>query len=353
MLARRDLVRLSASALLSALAPELGAEPVGGFEVSLFYEFPKSSLRDISADSTRLCLEDWDVRGYAPIRVVEFGTWTTIYAGALQSRTTNSYFFADGQTLWLEGLPSAKVHFYPQVIVDLRTGRRTERMQSSDVRYEHHLPLADGVLLATRRGVDGDEYRLALVEFPNYRETAQIPYPSWPLPAVSADRKVLAYWSWSDGTLTCRRTEDLGIIWTRPIDTQLKVQQVVLSAHGTHVAVSFADSPEEFKQHQFYVAVYSGETGDEVARLPLSGRVAISPDGRLVAMSVRERSKDTVTATVQVYSVPSRARLASIVHGHDKIRNPTLEGGCEVNFTPDGRFLITSNVTTKLWRIGG
>lgn len=367
MFSRRDMVRLSSSLLAWSLTRRLTAEPAApGLKVTLAYEFPKSTLRAISPDGTRLCVEDWTQRGY-PLRVVEFDTWATVYTGHIDGRSLGTAFFGDGQTLWIEG-PGA--HWTLQhVVVDVRTGQRTERMPPFDPnRPANYAPLRGGILLVSRR--EANPYRtetLSLVEFPSYREIANAPYASQQRKpsvngslrqaehgfGVSADRELLAY-SFDD-VLVCRRLEDLGVVWARQLDPQLKAHRVVLSAHGDHVAAALADDAFWYQQRAVSVAVYDAKTGAEVARLPLSGTegVAVSPNGKLLAVVAREPGKkNEEVTTVHIHDVSSGMRLASVVHALVKTRNPFLEGGCSVTFMPDGQHMISVARATKVWKIG-
>ena len=83
--------------------------------------------------------------------------------------------------------------------------------------------------------------------------------------------------------------------------------------------------------------------------------VAISPDGKLLAVSVREAGKKgDVLPGAHIYDVTSGARIAAVVH--DRIppgRRQWLVAHCGVSFTSDGRYLVTSGMVTKVWNICG
>src|ERR1039458_3624482 len=67
-------------------------------KVTLAQEFTQSSVQAVSPDGTRLCLRDWAERG-SPLRVLEIGTWRTLYTGRFAAPTTGAGFFADSRTL--------------------------------------------------------------------------------------------------------------------------------------------------------------------------------------------------------------------------------------------------------------
>ena len=163
---------------------------------------------------------------------------------------------------------------------------------------------------------------------------------------VSDDRKFLAYSF--DHTLLCRRMSDLQIIWTRQL--KLFAPKVVVSASGSHVAAAFTDFKNEYN-----LAVYDGNTGKELTRLPVKGTdgIALSPDGKLVAVVERSIGKDHVAIPkINIYEVASGQQLASVTH--DQIssgRRQFLESGCTVSFTSDGKYLITSGMLTKVWSL--
>src|SRR5262249_34533048 len=122
-------------------------------------------------------------------------------------------------------------------------------------------------------------------------------------------------------------------------------------------AVAIADGePLLNQQHRAYIAVYDGETGEEVARLARnwSDGIALSADGKLIGVVVREPDKmGEVIPAVYVYDVLSGKKLASVAHDRiKKGRRQLLEAACGVGFTSDGKYMITSGMATKVWRLG-
>ena len=186
------------------------------------------------------------------------------------------------------------------------------------------------------------------------RPRTSLSVPTGLADAISDDRGTYAYSF--DHTLVCRRISDLAVLWTHQIPPQLHARQVAVSADGGYVAVASADDAfYRVQQRNYQIAVYDGETGASVALLDLNGSdgMALSPDGRLIAVVAREPGKKhALVPTVYIHEVPSGARLASIVHDAVKRgRRQFLESASWVAFTQRGSYLITYGAATRVWRI--
>src|ERR1039458_196623 len=121
---RRGLLRCWAAPIGATLIRRMAAAPL---RVELAKEFPASTVRAVSPDGTKLCVEDWKESGY-PIRVLEMGTWRVAYTGHFEARTYWADFFADSQTLMV-GYPVPA-----RAIIDLRTGERAVNRDPFDSR---------------------------------------------------------------------------------------------------------------------------------------------------------------------------------------------------------------------------
>jgi hypothetical protein len=380
---RRDLVRWFGSAAVPLYARGLFGSPAAptGVTLTLAKEFPKSSMRALSPDGIKLCLEDWNERGY-PVRVLDIGDWSTLYNGRFPSRTLSIIFFADSETLFVHAMASVPNRTcgigkgncaHDDVVLDLRTGEHAERVTTfGDLsRGEHYYPLFGRTLLDAHFEAkpNYETKTLALVELPDYGEIVKVPYatqPRKPRPVVSGialsteygfsisdDRKILAYAF--DDVLLSRETEDLAVMWMRHTEPKLKAYNVVISARGSRVAAAIADNAVSHLQRASYIAVYDGKDGSDVARLQENGTegMALSPDGRLIAIVRGGRdAKGEMVSTVRVHELPSGRALASVVHDHIKNgRHRWLEAGCSIAFTSDGKYLITSGMATRVWRV--
>ena len=163
----------------------------------------------------------------------------------------------------------------------------------------------------------------------------------------------------SDNVITYRRTEDLGIVWSNPIDQGLRAFPMAVSAHGEYVAAVMAEVSfqGEFERYtRLYTGIFDGKTGGEVARLMVFGKygIAISPSGKLIATVTDELGDHgAILPTVHIHGVPSGARFVSVVHDRvPKGRRQALLAGCGVAFTSDGKYLVTSGAVTKVWSVG-
>jgi len=368
MLTRRDLARRSAVALASLFARPrtLNSAAPGSLSLSLVHEFHDTRLLDVAADGTKLCLDDWKIPGY-PVRAVETNTFRTIYSGNFHVRALSVGFFADGQALFLNFAGAAHEFVHRQTVVDVSTGERTDRMPTFNPfqYFDSTHPSIDRTLLVMHY-----EHKprhtltwLSRVEFPSYRELVRVHLPAELTDAragtgvaFSDDRQFMLYFF--GNALVCRRTVDLGVVWTRPFEPDIRALPSGISAHGELVAATIVrgtiDGPFE-RYTQLHVCVYDGKTGAEVARLPLTSRVSLSADGRLLTDAAREPGKKgEVLATVQIYEASSGARVASVLH--DRIPKGRHQWGlslCGARFTSDGNYMITSGMTTKMWRVEG
>ena len=214
---------------------------------------------------------------------------------------------------------------------------------------------------------------LSLVDLPDYREIVKVPYATEtrkPRPVkgvmtlnaeggpVLSGRRAVVLYSF-DNVLVCRRTADLSVLWTKPVEAGLELMRIAVSADGTRVAASVGDPRVEdltrgWRQH--YLGVYDGGTGEELARLQIDGTewMALSADGKLLAVVSHERGeKGAMVPAAAIYEISSGRKVASVVHGPVKQgRRQWLESGITVAFTSDGKYLITSGMATRVWSLG-
>jgi hypothetical protein len=295
---------------------------------------------------------------------MEVGTWRTIYGGRFRGPVNWVSFFADGEALFLQtdSYPTRQL-----VTVDLRTGLGTERMDTVTV-DRVHLMYATSDRTVLMVDYDGKAYRteaLVQLELPDYHERARVAYATQERRAkstetdryFSADRKTVAY-SFDD-IVVCRRTEDLGILWTRRLDPSLEgAKRLAISADGSAVAVAVADTALPYQQ--YYTAIYNGRSGAELTRIPVCGAygMGMSPDGNLLAVGARAPgTHGNLALLVHIYDVRSSLLVASLTHDDvPRARGQFLYSFFNIHgieFTSDGKYLITSGgVRTKVWRLG-
>jgi hypothetical protein len=366
---RRDFVRSSGLLVVSYFSRRGLADPAAprSLKISLLQELANATVRAVSPDGGKLCLEDWRVSGY-PLRVVEVGTGRTVYTGRFQSRALTVGFFADSQAIFLEIAGGKGQRAHQQTLVDLNTSERTQGMRSFDpFEYWEQMSPIDGrnLLVAHYRNKPQRLEWLSRVEFPSYRELSRVVLPAQQSDSkpsadvsISADRNFAAYFF--NNSVICRRTGDLEIRWTRPIESGLRAFPLVFSAAGDYIAATLAKGVPG-RQWESYtpicIAIHDGRTGEGLARLPFgadnANGIALSPDGKLLAVISREDgSHGELVATAHIYEASSGQKLASVVHDHIRTgRRQFLEAGATVAFTSDGRYMITSGMSTKIWKL--
>jgi hypothetical protein len=371
LLSRRELLRVSGSALVCLIAQRNTGAKTGAprpiLKVSLAREFPKRQVLDISPDGLKLCFDYWGDAKY-PMEVAEIGTGKIIFSGSFATRVWAASFFSDSEALIARtritlGNRKAVPHL---TLVDLQTGERIEGRHFAGNPYENDYAeaLSEKTLLVT--DIDWksiEKSSLVLVEFPAYREIAKAPFvielgepeqSSLGDVRLSGDRSIFVY-SYGQ-TLVCRRTKDLKALLTRKIEPPVTAKIIVTSSDGGYVAVAIADTAFQDKQTEYYISIFNGKTGADVARLALSGTegLALSPDGSLLAVvdNVSNKTRKEWVPTVHIHDVSSGKRLASVIHDRyesKKVRR--VYAGCTVCFTSDGKYLITSGINTKVWKL--
>ncbi len=358
---------------------------------TLVREFQDTSLIAVSPDGSKLCLyftkhplmtftirgdsrtsEGGSVQGEV-LNVVETKAWKPIYTSHhLRSRFVTGSFFSDSEVLYLETVVlSSSSKDTQQFLVNVRTGQSNEHIRHlgpSDG-YIGYIALNDQTLLGMQSAPnEADVAALILAELPDFRETARVPYSvpaavmskslyQGAYPVVSADRKTLVH---ADGHfLVFRRTEDLGVVWTRSIEPELfGIRRLSITPGGDRVAAAVLDFQVQDRQPRHYIGVYDGHDGATLARLSLDGTegLAISPDGKLVALGSKISGPRNIDLAVGIYEVASGRKVATVLH--DSVapgRYQRLVANFDViQFTPDGRYLVTSgNNHVKIWELGG
>lgn len=350
---------------------------------SLVKEIKNARLLDVSADSSKLCLYSsrhpvrsftWSgtwkenkapVRsGEEALRIVNANSWIEAFARRLPALPYEASFFADGGSVYVEipGVNAGTDH----ILIELLTGNMQQR--SFPVRNGllfSYWALGDHMLLGAGRSASLNRVEvLVKAEAPDYNEVARVPFAEGrqrpgsgseaPI-SVAADRRTFVYAY--DSCLVCRRGQTLETLWTHTYDPELPFWRVGISADGSVVAAAAADTVAAGYSTKHYVGIFSGRDGRELTRLPILGLegVAISPDGKTLAVGERvplHGRKSGTQPTVTLFDIASRRKLATIIH--DQFYGgggEFLYAGVETSFSPDGSFLITSGLNTKIWRM--
>jgi WD40 repeat protein len=388
-LSRRLFLSECAGAMLGSAAMAQVAGQEGLHRVQPAAEFNNAVLLAVSPTGDRICLyftQDplltmaWPMRSARrnadnadELRVIETGSWKTVLSIQLRQKAYRGSFFCEGQQLYLETLafPEGDGLVSQRSVIDLRTGKaldylRPEHPEESSIFYS---ALCDGSLLGAE--VDGNTRRteaLIRATLPDFQEVARAPVGIRPRDpkgnstdlCFSSDRQTLAYAV--DGSLICRRTKDLGITWTRRIEPELKAWRLAISADGARIAAAVVDTSLVEHQRDYYVGIFSGRDGTPLGRLPLNGfeGIGISPNGKLLAVSQRimaDASTRETKPTVQIYDIDSGQLLDSVIHDRVRMQRGQNSYGSfnsnGIQFTSDGKYLITSGLNTKAWVVDG
>jgi len=311
----------------------------------------------------------------AALAVIEVRSWREMFSARLRQQPTIAGFFGSSEVLFIDALSFSPGRPDQQVLVDLSSGHFEEHLRTvkSGERLTSYWDLTDNALLSLEYGGSAPKLDvLTRVTLPDYRETARVPF----VPADAESRRETAIWISNDRqtlvyafgstpqrsapghTIVCRRTADLKVLWTRQIEPDSwGTSWMAITPDGNRIAVAVVDTSVKDQQRQFYVGVYGGQDGVSISTLAINGDygVALSPGGRLLAVSKLSRDRPTgnIQLSVEIYSVASGRQIASVVHGYvPPGRFQTLDANVGSEFTPDGKYLVTTgNNSVKAWVI--
>jgi FOG: WD40 repeat len=361
----------------SAIADRSGTS-FGDLPVRLIKELKHLELRDVSADGSRICAYAtrnpmrsfvWNgawtekknqVRdGEKALRIIDAASWNTTFAAKLPAMPyPPTGFFADGKAVYVE-IPGVGGGGTLHLVINLQTGEQQEHLvpyKPDELSFSYR-PLTDRLLLGKGNSKKTAHSEvLVKVELPSYREISRVAYAGVRSPStgrteapmvVSPDRKTFlcSY----DNTVVCRRSKDLGIVWTQKIDQERMIWRLALSPDASLAAASASN----------HVSVLDGKDGRELIRLPVDEAhegLAISPDGKLLAIGLRVHlsgERSGTQPTVLLFDIASGKKLATLVH--DQFRDGGREflyANVDAFFLPDSKHLITSGLNTKVWEIG-
>jgi len=376
--------------------PPLAGIPGSSLETVLFKEFKGAQLLAVSPDGALACLYSfrrletflraWSYDGGKTksaddvMKVIELQTGQVVYSTKLRSMVISASFFADSRRLYSETFPlveseGGRATVFQQAVVDLRTRKLEERLCRLGVSYT---ALDDRSVLGHEFSLESSgSLALVLATVPGYNEIVRVPfsvaqeperygrprvsgiglaYGHDATPVVSADRGTVVYGAGHQ--IVCRRTSDLRVLWTRQVEPEYSgVWSLALTPDASRLAAAIIGGSDLADKDKFYVGVYDGKDGSVRAKLPLNALqgVSISPDGRFIATPLQIKiSERQVQPAVNIYDAASGNQIGQVTHPAVSVSGPGRSGsgpiGCE--FTPDGKYLITSALDTKVWRIG-
>jgi len=304
------------------------------------------------------------------LNVLDLGSRESIFASRLPARPGLGSFFSDNERLYIETASTPPdFRTYYRVIIDLRGGGLRQRpfVRNPNGPSIDYCALADGTLLGFE--TEPHPYQItALIRatLQDYSETARVPYALSEKrgpgnldtgPFLAPNLKTVAYGV--SNTLVVRRTEDLGLVWSRPVEPEfIGVRSISFTPDGGLLAAAVIDTTAVEFQRKYYVGVFRGDNRVPVARLAVNGSqgIAISPDGDLLAVGRRLPKGRDIQLAVQVYRVSTGRMLATVLHDQvppgrfqDLVASFDQKG---VQFTPDGRRLVTSgNNQVRIWDV--
>ena len=361
--------------------------PSGFLPMRLFKEFKFAQLLDTSPDGGKLCLYftrnptrsfvwqgGWEERttpvrdGEDALRVIDRDTWKLTYATRLPALPFWTSFFPDNKTLYV-GIPAVASGGTEHLVIDLRNGiiqKRLDPLNQNGLNFSY-IALGDGLLLGCGRSFKANRTEiLTKVELPSYNEIRRVPFAEGRSASTgmtetsvrtSVNRNKLVYTV--DNAVVCRSTEHLATLWTRKTEADLVLWQTAISADGGLVAASNSNNVTG-QGRTCHVWIYSGVDGATVAQIPVDGTegMAISPDKTLLAVGqsiALHGRKSGTQPTVLLFEIASGKKLATL------IQDQFYGGGGEflharfgfngIQFSLDGKCLITSGLHTKLWEI--
>lgn len=220
--------------------------------------------------------------------------------------------------------------------------------------------LRDGRLIATR----GSE--LVLLEWPSLRVLSSVKMGTRAsFVRVGLDGQKVIHLS--EQSLICRRTDDLRVLWSRPVDKEIDLNarfnnnprmpllataEFAISRDGS-TAVLAPHRSGVNGQQSHYLEVLDASDGSPILRRTLRCEaLALSPNGRMLAVGNVVEVGSMIEPTVRLYDVDSGELTASVVHGRVKREQRLLADLTNgVAFSPDNRSLITSALNSvKIWK---
>jgi WD40 repeat protein len=236
----------------------------------------------------------------------------------------------------------------------------------------YHEAIRDNTLLGyghSTRAIRHVEF-LFHTKWPELAVTEKIPYSVHKVPeecasgdvwtragiTISGDRRFLAH---PDGrTVIYRRMEDLKVLWKFDAGAGLSVMGLAVSHDGGLMVLATARGAGD-RTGPCYVAVLDGRNGQLLLKLPVYGDagVAVSGERRLLvvgqATELDPQTSDTQSSLL-LYDLGSGKHLETLNHYRRRIPRGAADMGTfgfnGIQFTPDGKYLVSSTAThTKVW----
>lgn len=352
--------------------------------LKLVTEYKKNILADISADGrlllfyqssapTRSYTVPLDVdRGSANqppvsddmLRVVERASGREAGRIKVQFFPENMQFVPDTQQVfYIEPASNKQKHLFK--IWNFSTGEVTACSDKDAINFRHATIVDPQHVLGAVLQENGGE-SLGKLTLPDCTQTIISPVdPEYPQGktrgglTISPDKRFITYtiyagseiiiWDIANKQVTKNLSPAPLFSWNKPVYTP--DGKLLIVATGTN-----AFSGEDTKN---YLLFYDTGTYHQVRRLEVPGAsaIAVSPDGRLLAVGYTKEDRKAFTTTEQaqvvLYDLKTGEEVAKAAHPPVRQRrdDPFAAKVTRLTFTPDGKYLLSSTYNTLLWRI--
>ncbi len=375
---RRDLVGVliggasSANALTAEQAPMhewaeshlLGLSPDGKF-LSLAKGAPYTLSARLTTSGWKAM---WDTRPSAvSLEFIRLEDLSAIYKLEMNTIPTKATFSPDSTIVWMYGA-ATKTSRPQQYVVDLHHSLYRERPDGEDSPFFDVLVAADRGIMAVPEGrqrpakeARWDMRRLdgsILFSASYIPEGAANRYRSAAGHTYSADRQVLAQPIGDDVAL--RNCKDFGIQWMKNVGSRAwAISSVSLSADGRRLGVLLIEPNFNLKDRKAKAVVLDTENGQELTVFPVRSfdLVSMSADGAMAAVGVQVRTRaafEEYDLEVDLHAVDSGRvvrRLQNDRVAHSQNPMATYVDRKMIQFTSDGKYVLTTGRKTKLWRM--
>jgi len=290
------------------------------------------------------------------VSIVRTRDWKTVFTYAPPQKVLNGSFFADSEAVVFETLEFGPNQVSRRVVV------RNE--WTKVLEYDHLTPVNSPViagalwedsLLATHVRWSGllaappqaPEYQVLVLPDYHVAKSARIVLstPSAEIrngDGLSKDRKRLVQGTTAQ-TIVCWDTESLKALWEVPIPPGMTANSVGISGDGGVVAAGVSQGMYFGRTDRYFVGIYRGSDGKELAKYPVRGyeAIALSGDGKLFAASRRlaaNGSKDLLVE-VEIYETETGHSVGRLTH----MRVPP--GQFQFMLTNPGRVVFSNEKT--------
>lgn len=381
---RRDVLRLCATSAIFSAGFTGQGRCSSSEGIAPAKEIPNAYLLAISPNAAELCIYTTrhPIRSFSvqpgriaenvrpgdtedALRIIDMSTWKCTYATRLPTLPGHGDFFLDNATVLVEAAGVPRMG-YLHLVVDVRNGEKRQKFDPLDsALISEYRALGDRTLIGSVRKYPSNvPESLVRVDAQTFREFARRPFEAPGKPELdpkgggidgnrlSGDRRRVAYTMFD--SVCCHRTDDLSLLWAQRSDPFFIVGQLALSWDGGLAAVAEMDVSVK----RFRVRILRGEDGTEVARVgaDASQGLALSPDGRTLAAAQQvgvPGDKMHLQPSVLLFDVASSRKIATLVQdkfpGDGRRGEFLLSGFNAIQFTADGKRLVTSGRRVKVW----